>query len=232
MRTILLVEDDENLADGLKMNLEADGFQVLHVSNGGMALGEFDKGNFDLVLLDVMLPVMDGLTICKKIRAAGSSVPILFITARDQSEDVVEGLLAGGDDYITKPFNVAELLARIQGIFRRQAWLASKEDVEDVYRYDGREINFKTFVARGPGGEATLSRRECMVLKYLIEREGQVVARDQLLDAVWGYHIYPTTRTVDNFILRLRKILEEDPKNPVCIETIRGVGYRFSLPKK
>ena len=228
MKTILLVEDDRNLADGLLLNLEAEGYQVVHVADGNLAFDTFEKGIFDLVLLDIMLPGVDGLTICKRIRAAGHTLPVLFITARDQTDQKIEGLLAGGDDYITKPFNVQELLARIQGIFRRQAWLAAEENVSDEYLWDGRKMNFKTFFAEGPGGKHQLTRKECMVLKYLIERANEVVSRDQLLDAVWGYHIYPTNRTVDNFILKLRKIFEDDPKNPKYIETIRAVGYRFN----
>ncbi len=227
MRTILLVEDDHHLADGMILNLEAEGYQVVHASEGLAAFEMFRKGTFDLVLLDIMLPGMDGLTICKKIRALGATLPILFITARDQTEQKVEGLLAGGDDYITKPFDVPELLARIAGIFRRQAWLATEETVSGLLEFSGRKINFKTFEAEGPGGRFVLTRKECMVVKYLAERAGEVVSRDQLLDAVWGYHIYPTNRTIDNFILKLRKIFEDDPKAPVHIETIRGVGYRF-----
>ncbi len=230
MKTILLVEDDAHVADGLILNLDAEGFQVVHVDNGNLVLDAFDRGNFDLILMDIMLPGTDGLSLTKKIRAKGSTIPILFITARDETEQKVEGLLAGGDDYITKPFDVGELMARIQGIFRRQAWLASGEELEDKFEFDGRFVNFKSFEAKGPGGEFELTRKECMVIKYLVERVGEVVSRDQLLDAVWGYHIYPTNRTIDNFILKLRKIFEDDPKNPRYIETIRGVGYRFTTP--
>ena len=230
-KTILLVEDDPNLADGLILNLEAEGYEVVHISDGSMVLGEFKRGIFDLILLDIMLPGLDGITICKRLRAQGATVPILFISARDQSDEKIEGLLAGGDDYITKPFEVAELLARIQGVFRRQAWLASGEELDESFRFDDRYINFKTYEASGPGGKVSLTRRECMVIKYLIERAGEVVSRDQLLDAVWGYHTYPTNRTIDNFILKLRKIFEDDPKNPAYIETIRGVGYRFAGSK-
>lgn len=230
MKTILLVEDDSHLADGLTINLDAEGYQVVHIDNGNQVLSEFERGNFDLILMDIMLPGIDGLTLCKKIRVAGSTIPILFITARDQSDQKVEGLLAGGDDYITKPFELSELLARIQGIFRRQAWLASSEMIDDNFQFEGRNINFKTFEASGPGGSFELTRKECMVIKYLVERPNQVISRDQLLDAVWGYHIYPTNRTIDNFILKLRKIFEDDPKNPKYIETIRGVGYRFLKP--
>ncbi len=227
-KTILLVEDDPNLADGLIINLEAEGYQVVHVDHGNLVLDEFHKGNFDLILLDVMLPGMDGITICKNIRKEGSAIPILFISARAETDEKIEGLLAGGDDYISKPFEISELLVRIQGIFRRQAWLTTKDEVENILEFKDRKINFKTYEASGPGGQYILSRKECMVMKYLVERKGEVVSRDQLLDAVWGYHIYPTNRTIDNFILKLRKIFENDPKNPEFIETIRGVGYRFS----
>ena len=227
-KTILLVEDNPNLADGLIINLEAEGYQVVHVSNGNLVMAEYEKGNFDLILMDVMLPGTDGLTLCKQIRKTGATLPILFISARDQTSDRIDGLLAGGDDYITKPFEVAELLARVQGIFRRQAWLTPKAKVEDKFEFDGRSIDFATYQASGPGGQFSLTRKECMVMKYLTERMGQVVSRDQLLDAVWGYHIYPTNRTIDNFILKLRKIFEDDLKEPKYIETIRGVGYRFA----
>lgn len=227
MKTILLVEDDPNLADGLMMNLEAEGYEAIHVGHGGEVMDQFNRGNFDLVLMDIMLPGVDGLTLCKEIRKQGSVVPILFISARDQAREKIEGLVAGGDDYITKPFDVAELMARIQGIFRRLAWLGTQKKKSVLYEFDGRSINFTTFVAWGPGGTVDLTRRECMVMKYLTERPGEVISRDQLLDAVWGYHIYPTNRTIDNFMLKLRKIFEDDVKSPRYIETIRGVGYRF-----
>ncbi len=232
MKTVLLVEDDKNLAQGLVMNLEAEGYQVVHVADGLLAFDTCRKGNFDMVLLDIQLPGKDGLTICKELRQHGYTLPILFLTARDETEQKVEGLLAGGDDYITKPFDMQELLARMQGVFRRAAWLATDETLSGSYEWAGRKIDFRTFQATGPEGTFELTRKECMVVKYLVEREGEVVSRDQLLDAVWGYHIYPTNRTIDNFILRLRKIFEDDQKNPKYFETIRGVGYRFSAEGK
>ncbi len=227
MKTILLAEDDLNLGDGLVMNLEAEGYQVMIVHDGNAVMDHYRKGVFDLVLLDIMLPGTDGLTICRNIRKEGHTVPILFLTARDGTDDKIEGLLAGGDDYITKPFDVKELMARIQGIFRRQAWLGSEETTISGFEFEGRSLDLKTFEATGPGGKVILTRKECMVARYLMEREGEVVSRDQLLDAVWGYHIYPTNRTIDNFILKLRKVFEDDPKNPVHFNTVRGVGYRF-----
>ena len=232
MKTILLVEDDNNLADGLTMNLEAEGYQVVHESHGDHVLEVFERGNIDLILLDIMLPGTDGLTICKTLRSHGHTVPVLFLTARGQTEEKIEGLLAGGDDYLSKPFDIRELFARIQGVFRRQAWLSGDErQLQTEFCFDGRRVNFRTFEAKGPRGMFELTRKECMVAKYLIERAGQVVSRDQLLDAVWGYHIYPTNRTIDNFILKIRKILEDDPSCPEYFETVRGVGYRFSGPR-
>ncbi|MBD3404151.1 response regulator [candidate division GN15 bacterium] len=230
MKTILLVEDDVNLAQGLILNLESEGYQVVHVDNGQEVLPVFRDGIFDLILLDIMLPGTDGLAVCRQIRNEGATLPILFLTARDQTDQKVEGLIAGGDDYITKPFDMAELLARIQGIFRRQAWLLAPGSAGETFEWDGRRLDYKTFEAEGPGGKVRLTHKECMVAKYLIEREGEVVSRDQLLDAVWGYHAYPTNRTVDNFILKLRKTFEDDPASPVYFETIRGVGYRFKRP--
>jgi len=230
-KTILLVEDDPNLADGLVINLEAEGYQVVLVNNGNLVVDEYGRGSFDLILMDIMLPGTDGLTLCKQIRKTGATIPILFISARDQTNDRIEGIVAGGDDYIVKPFEIAELLARIQGVFRRQAWLTPKAKVSEKFEFAGRWIDFTTYEASGPGGEFGLTRKECMVMKYLTERAGQVVSRDQLLDAVWGYHIYPTNRTIDNFILKLRKIFEHDARNPEFIETIRGVGYRFTKPE-
>lgn len=232
MKTIMLVEDDPDLLNGLRINLEAEGYSIIPISHGDLVLDEFNRSNVDLILMDIMLPGIDGLELCRRIRRQGSTVPILFLTARDQSDDKVEGLVAGGDDYITKPFDLNELTARIAGIFRRQAWLAGGEkQTGDRYEFDGRWVDFASYRAGGPGGEADLTRKECMVMKYLTERPGQVVARDQLLDAVWGYHIYPTNRTIDNFILKLRKIFEDDPGSPVYLQTVRGVGYRFTGPQ-
>ncbi len=228
MRSILLVEDDRHLADGLQLNLQAEGFTVVHIAQGDQVIEEFERGLFDLILLDIMLPAVDGLTICRQLRARGHTVPILFLTARDQTDQKVEGLLAGGDDYIAKPFDTRELLARIQGILRRDAWLAAQRSESSQLEFDGRSIDFGTFEASGPGGKTQLGRKECMIVKYLVEREGEAVSRDQLLDAVWGYHAFPTNRTVDNFIMRIRRVFENDPRNPQYFLTVHGVGYKFT----
>ena len=221
-----MIEDNLHLAEGMRLNLEAEGYKIVHLAHGGDVLDEIRRGLYDLALMDIMLPGIDGLTLCKKIRVEGITTPILFVTARDQQDDKIEGLLAGGDDYITKPFEIKELLVRIQAIFRRVAWLAA-EDTGKTYSFDNRSIDFQSLEATTPNGKFSLTRKECMILKYLIERSGEAVSRDQLLDAVWGYDIYPTNRTVDNFIVRLRKIFEENPTKPVYIKTVRGIGYRF-----
>jgi len=211
--------------------LKSKGYEVRHVSDGNRALAETRNVPFDLVLLDIMLPLLDGISVCKTMRAESDTTPVLFITARDERENKIEGLLAGGDDYITKPFDTEELLARIHGIFRRNAWLEAEKTIGSDFKFDGRKINFRTLEVSGPNGNFWLSRKECMVVKYLVEHAGQAVSRDQLLDAIWGYQNFPTSRTVDNFILKIRKIFENDLKKPVYFETIRGIGYRFNSHK-
>jgi two-component system alkaline phosphatase synthesis response regulator PhoP len=228
LKKLLLVEDDNNLAEGLSLVLNSKGYEVVVAGDGKLALEEIRNGAYDLILLDIMLPMLDGISVCKTIRHEGNTTPVLFLTARDEIEHKVEGLLVGGDDYITKPFDTEELLARIHGIFRRNAWLTAENNNKSTYTFEGREINFKTLQAHGPHGSFTLSKKECMVVKYLVEREGTVVSRDQLLDAVWGYQNFPTTRTVDNFIMKIRKIFEDRPERPVFFETVRGIGYQLS----
>jgi len=232
LKKLLLAEDDRNFADALTLILKSQKYEVEHVRDGKQALDILEKSNFDLILLDIMMPLVDGISVCKQIRAEGNTTPVLFLTARDQTEHKIEGLVAGGDDYITKPFDTQELLARIHGIFRRNSWLTAERSLSAEYNFAGCTINFKTFEAAGPSGIHKLSRKECMVVKYLVEHSGEVVSRDDLLDAIWGYHNYPTSRTVDNFILKLRKIFEKNPNKPVLFETVRGVGYRFVPPQK
>ncbi len=228
-KNILLVEDDPSLADGLTINLEAAGYNIVHIARGTEVMKEFANGIFDLVLMDIMLPEKDGITLCKEIRATGSTTPVLFISARSETEERIEAILSGGDDFIAKPFDVDELKVRIHGIFRRIAWLNSDNTSPNEFNFDKCHVNFAQYLARGPKGEFKLTQKECLVLKYLIEREGKVVSRDQLLDAVWGYDVYPSNRTIDNIILKLRKIFEPDQKHPKYFETIRGVGYKFSV---
>ncbi len=226
MRRILVVEDEPNLANGLEMNLSSEGYEVVVAGDGVSALELFGRITFDLAILDIMMPGMDGITLCREIRKT-SHIPIIFLTAKDGDKDKVQGLSVGADDYITKPFNLEELLHRISSVFRRMSWQSAQEEKSDTIHFADCQLNMQTFEASGPGGTTTLSRKEAQVVKYLYERRGQSVSRDSLLDGVWGYNAFPSTRTVDNFILRLRKIFEKDPSKPTVIKSIRGVGYRL-----
>lgn len=229
-KTILIVEDEEHLAEGLQLNLEMEGYKSIIAPDGTSALEIYRSTPVDLILLDVMLPGLSGYDVCRRIRSEAGRVPILFLTARTQEADRILGLEAGGDDYISKPFSLKELMLRIKAIFRRQAWFATPGEIPDDYRFGPNTINFKTFIGQGPRGKVTLTRKECMLLKFLAEHANEVVTRDQLLDGVWGYDAYPTTRTIDNFVLRLRKHFENDPGKPVIFETVFGAGYRFVPP--
>jgi DNA-binding response OmpR family regulator len=225
-RRILVVEDDAHLADGLRINLELEGFEPLSAASAEEGLDIWRRGGIDLVLLDVMLPGMDGFEFCRLVRREGDRVPILFLTARGSGQDRIRGLDEGGDDYITKPFELEELLARIKSIFRRQDWFSGAE-LPDILHIGRAEVNLKTFEVRAGGHTAVLKEKEAMILRLLHERVGEPVDRETILDRVWGFGAYPTTRTVDNFILSLRKHIEEDPRRPRHILTMHGVGYRL-----
>ncbi|MCK5125843.1 MAG: response regulator transcription factor [candidate division Zixibacteria bacterium] len=227
-KNILIVEDEEHIAEGLKINLEADGYTTDIAGDGLEALEKWRSGSFDLILLDIMLPEMDGLEVCKNIRDESGRIPILFLTARDAEDDRVAGLLAGGDDYITKPFSLKELMLRISAIFRRQSWYDENRLQVDRFEFDNYWVDFKTFTASGQNGPVELSQKECMIIKLLAEHSDEVVTRDMILDAVWGYDVYPSNRTVDNFIVRLRKIFEPDSSKPKYLHTVWGAGYKFT----
>jgi two-component system alkaline phosphatase synthesis response regulator PhoP len=230
-KTILIVEDEEHIAEGLQLNLELEGYKTIIAPDGNTALDVYRSTTVDLILLDVMLPGISGFDVCRQIRREAGRVPILFLTARTQEEERVLGLEAGGDDYIAKPFSLKELLLRIKAMFRRQAWFSTTEHVPDEFRFGDNSINFSTFTGKGPRGTVTLTRKECMLMKFLAEHANEVVSRDMLLDGVWGYDAYPTTRTIDNFVLRLRKHFEDDPAKPKIFETVFGAGYRFVPPE-
>ena len=225
-RRILVVEDDAHLADGLRLNLELEGYEPVIAESAEEGLHYWRRGGVDLILLDVMLPGMDGFAFCRKVREAGDRVPVLFLTARGREDDRVRGLEEGGDDYITKPFNLRELLARIKGIFRREEWLLAGTS-PDVLRLGDLELDLKALEARGPRGATPLKEKEAQILRLLAEFDGRPVPRRTILDRIWGYDAYPTTRTVDNFILRLRKLVERDPASPEHILTVHGTGYRL-----
>lgn len=227
-KRILIVEDEEHIADGLRLNLESQGYETVIAGDGQTALEMWRQGNFDLILLDVMLPGKDGLEVCRTIRKEAGRIPILFLTARDREDDRIAGLMAGGDDYIAKPFNLKELLLRVGAMFRRQTWYSSGSLESTRYEFGGNWVDFGSYRAKGRSGETELSQKEVMIMKYLAEHPDEVVTRDMILDAVWGYNVYPSNRTVDNFIVRLRKLFEPDPSNPRYIHTIRGAGYKFT----
>lgn len=208
------------------VNLDLEGYGVDFAVDGIDALEQFNKSDFDLVLLDVMLPYMDGFEVCKKIRENNSTVPILFLTARDQSDDRIQGLKLGGDDYLAKPFNLEELLLRVKNLLKRNNYVQKNTP---FYEFGGNKINFSTYqITDKQGVVKQVSDREINLLKLLIENEGKVVSRNDILDKVWGYENFPTTRTIDNYILMFRKYFEEDPKNPKYFHSIRSVGYKFT----
>jgi DNA-binding response OmpR family regulator len=227
-RRILVVEDDAHLADGLKINLELEGYEPVLAGSAEEGLELWRGGGIELVLLDVMLPGMDGFAFCRQVRDQGDRVPILFLTARSAGQDRIRGLDEGGDDYITKPFELAELLARIKSLFRRQDWFRGRE-APPTLRIGKAEVNLRAYQAETPEGTVTLKEKEVMILRLLSEHAGEPVDRETILDRVWGFGAYPTTRTVDNFILALRKIIETDPRRPRHILTVHGVGYRLVL---
>ena len=224
-KKILIIEDEENLVKGLKLNLADEGYEVDWASNGSEGLRKALKEKPDLIILDIMLPEMDGLEVCRELRQKNIGIPILMLTAKGEEIDKVVGLEIGADDYITKPFSVRELLARIKAHLRRAD--RKVNTLNRMYSFGDVEIDFAHFKARRKGKELDLTSIEMEILKYLIEHRGEVVTRDDLLDKIWGYDSYPTTRTIDNHILKLRKKIEEDPAHPQYILSVYGGGYRF-----
>lgn len=224
---IMLVEDELHLARGICFNLEQDGYAVSHFDRGETALEALRLERFELIILDVMLPGLDGFQICKAMRELDSRVPILMLTARSEDVDRVSGLESGADDYLTKPFNLAEFLLRVKGMLRRSSWYRP-DPVEEGYDFGVNEAFLLSYRARTAQGEIDLTEMEVRVLSLFFRREGQVITRGELLESVWGYSSDAETRTLDNFIVRLRKYFERDPSRPVHFQTIRGVGYRFS----
>jgi len=224
---ILLVEDEENLATGLQYNLAEEGYLATWAKDGKEALEVFQKEEFDLILLDIMLPYFDGFEITEKIRAKFPQMPILILTAKTGLKDKVKGLETGADDYLTKPFHLNELLLRIKGMLRRKNWYKSVTKEQPVFRFGKNEINFDNLICKCAGYEFRLSQREAMVLKYLIDNKGRIISRKELLEQVWQLNPEIETRTVDNFIARLRKYFEPDSKSPVYIKSVRSEGYIF-----
>jgi len=227
--SILLVEDEENLHDALKLNLELEGYSVTSAFDGAAAMKAVQNEYFDLIILDVMIPEIDGFSVAQNVRLTNNDVPILILSAKDSSADKVTGLRKGADDYMTKPFNLEELLLRVQKLIQKNKKLQDRSTIGDTYSFGGHTIDFKAQEARTANGERIeLSKKEAMLLKLLIENKNDVVPREKILQSVWGYNVYPTTRTIDNFILNFRKYFEEDSRNPKYFHSVRGVGYKYT----
>ncbi|HNW60824.1 MAG TPA: response regulator transcription factor [bacterium] len=224
---ILLVEDEESLAVGLEFNLREEGFVVVRAQDGRQALAEFSKLAFDLVILDIMLPYIDGFEVARRMRQTAPQLPILMLTARKTAQDRIEGLKTGADDYLTKPFHIEELILRVKGMLRRKEWYREEPEVAPLYHFGSNEVNFATLRGRRGASMVQITPREAMVLHYLIAHRDRVVTRKELLEKVWQMHGGMETRTIDNFIMRLRKHFEEDPAHPRYIISIRGAGYMF-----
>jgi two-component system, OmpR family, alkaline phosphatase synthesis response regulator PhoP len=227
--SILLVEDEENLHEALKLNLELEGYSVTSAFDGAAAMYAVQNEYFDLIIMDVMIPQIDGFGVTQNIRLTNTDVPILILSAKNTSADRVTGLKKGADDYLTKPFNLEELLLRVHKLISKNKKLQDKSSVGDTYSFGGHHINFKAQEAVTLKGEKIeLSKKEAMLLKLLIENKNEVVPREKILQSVWGYNVYPTTRTIDNFILNFRKYFEEDSRNPKYFHSVRGVGYKYA----
>lgn len=224
---ILLVEDEETLAVGLEYNLIEEGYSVNWAKNGREAIDLFEKGKFDLIILDIMLPYINGFEVAERVRKTDPQIPILMLTAKTESGDKVKGLEKGADDYMTKPFHLKEILLRIKGMLKRKSWYAIATHLQPVYKFGNNEINFENFNCKNSVQEIRLTAQEAMLLKYLVEHKGEVVTRKELLENVWHLNPEVETRTVDIFVARLRKYFEADPSNPVYFKSIRGVGYSF-----
>jgi len=224
---ILLVEDEETLAVGLEYNLTEEGYIVEWAKNGREAVDFFKKGKFDLIILDIMLPFVNGFEVAERVRKADPQIPILMLTAKTESGDKVKGLEKGADDYLTKPFHLLELLLRVKGMLKRKSWYKNSSEKQPVYKFGDNEINFETLNCRNGKEEIRLTPQEAMLLKYLVERKGEIVTRKELLENVWHLNPEIETRSVDIFIVRLRKYFESDPTNPIYFKSIRGAGYSF-----
>lgn len=226
--SILLVEDEENMHEALKLNLEMEGYAVTSAYNGAEGLKAVNNEYFDIIIMDIMLPEIDGITVIENIRLQHNEVPILILSARNSGSDRVLGLKKGADDYLTKPFNLEELLLRVEKLVQKNKKLQDKETTGDIYEFGKSRVDFNAQQAiTWAGSLVELSKKEAMLLKLLIENKNKVVTREKILQMVWGYNVYPTTRTIDNFILNFRKYFEEDSRNPKHFHSVRGVGYKY-----
>ena len=226
-KRILVVEDEKHLAETIKLNLEVEEYHPVVVYDGAEAISAFKEQRFDLVILDIMIPNIDGIAVCENIRLHDAQVPVMFLSAKSSAEDRILGLKKGGDDYMTKPFNLEELMLRVGNLLTRNDENTTSKSVSE-YEFGGNKVNFESYEAEGTQGKFSLTKKEALLLKLLIENKEEVVSREKILQTVWGYSVYPSTRTIDNFILAFRKYFEPDPKNPVYFKSLRGVGYKFT----
>ncbi len=226
--SVLLVEDEKTLGHGLEFNLLAEGYSVSWVKDGRDALEHLAENKYDLIILDIMLPYVDGFDIARQVRSADQQQPILFLTARSGIKDRLKGLEIGADDYMTKPFHLEELLLKVQGMLRRKKWYKESSGKMPSYNLGKYKIDFENLSCKGSKDIISLTLHEAMLLRYFIDNKGKVISRKDLLANVWNVNSDIETRTVDNFIVRLRKYFEEDPDNPVFFKSVRGVGYVFN----
>jgi DNA-binding response OmpR family regulator len=230
-KRILVIEDEQHIADGLKLNLKLQGYNVKTANNGQEGIKQWESWNPNLIVLDIMLPVMDGYSVLKKIRSKDEKLPVLILSAKGNAEDKIKGLRFGVDDYLSKPFDLDEFLLRINRLLTKQNWYHSKKDDlfrEEKYSFGGNQIDFLTYKAKCKAGEITLTDQEVILLKIFISNKNKPLSRKELLKAGWGYSSDTSTRTVDNFIVRFRKYFEKNPKKPKFFKSMRSVGYTFN----
>lgn len=230
--SILIVEDEESLAIGLEFNLHEEGFNVTRVADGRAAIEMHRERVFDLIVLDLMLPYLDGFAVAEEIRKLDPQVPILMLTARSSQEDKVRGLESGADDYMTKPFHLGEFILRIRGMLKRKGWYRALIDEDRSFRKGSLAVDFVDLTGKSGTRNFSMTPLEAALLRYFIEHEGRVISKEELLSEVWGISSGVETRTVENFVVRLRKHIEEQPSRPRLIQTVRGAGYRFRVSEK
>ncbi len=227
---ILIIEDEESLAAIIAENLREEGYEVVHAPDGKLGQTLWQSSSPNMVILDVMLPYLNGYDLCENMRKQGDDTPVLFLSAKGQPDDRIKGLQVGGDDYLPKPFHLPEFLLRVQNMLRRQGW--GKEEGLG-FEFAGHYIDYRSWIAKlASNKEEALGERELGIFKLLARRAGEVVSRDDILDEVWGNDAFPSSRTVDNFVMRLRKLFEPEPAKPIFFHTIWGVGYKFTPEAK